>query len=126
MHAMIRIAGADKILQHGYDETEIDGAGTYNQWAMIEDAEGIGIVIIEAGAILVDATAEGYAQHIKTSFERGQRTVMLCLQKCIELCGEGAAKEILPIKRGGGGGAVVYFFDDERHVSYRPPSGRKV
>jgi hypothetical protein len=99
MHAMIRIAGADKILQHGCDETGIDGTGAHNQWAMIEDTEGIDVVIIEAGAILVDGTAEGCAQHIKTSFERGQRAVMLCLQKCIELHGEDAAEEILPIKR---------------------------
>jgi hypothetical protein len=49
---------------------------------MIEDAEGIDIVIIEAGAILVDGTAEGCAQHIKTSFERGQRAVMLKLLSC--------------------------------------------
>ena len=98
---MTRIAGADKILQHGCDETGIDGTGTYNQWAMIEDGDGVDIVIIEAGAVLVDGTAEGCAQHVKTSFARGQRAVLQCLHKCIELCGEEAAKEIVPIKRGG-------------------------
>jgi len=74
MYAMIRIAGADKILQHGCDETGIDET------------------IIEAGAVLVDGTAEGCGQHIKTSFERGERAVVKCLERLRELYGEEVAQ----------------------------------
>jgi hypothetical protein len=37
LYTFMRIAGCDKIIQWGFDETSIDGHSTLNQWAMIMD-----------------------------------------------------------------------------------------
>ena len=36
-YAMIRIAGAEKILQWGFDETKLDGVSTMNQWVLLQE-----------------------------------------------------------------------------------------
>ncbi len=36
-YAMIRVAGAEKILQWGFDETKLDGVSTMNQWVLLQE-----------------------------------------------------------------------------------------
>ena len=38
-YAMLRVAGAENILQWGFDETSVDGHELLNQWAMLMDGE---------------------------------------------------------------------------------------
>jgi hypothetical protein len=38
-YAMIRVAGAEKILQWGFDETKLDGVSTMNQWVLLQEGE---------------------------------------------------------------------------------------
>ncbi len=33
-YAMIRLAGAEKVLQWGFDETKLDGVSTMNHWVL--------------------------------------------------------------------------------------------
>ncbi len=40
LYTFMRIAGCEKILQWGFDETSIDGHGLLNQWAIVQDWEG--------------------------------------------------------------------------------------
>ena len=42
LYTFMRIAGCDTIRQWGFDETKIDGHDTFNQWAMLVEAEGPG------------------------------------------------------------------------------------
>ena len=93
LHGMIKVAGADQIIQHGCDETGICGQGTYNQWVAIKTDGQLDIIVIEAGAILVDGTAKGCADHIKESFRRGQRAMLEVRKKLTEHYGpEGAIR----------------------------------
>ncbi len=36
-YAMIRVAGAERMLQWGFDETKLDGVSTMNQWVLIQE-----------------------------------------------------------------------------------------
>jgi hypothetical protein len=101
LHGMIKVAGADQIIQHGCDETGIYGQGTYNQWVAIKTDGQLDIIVIEAGAILVDGTAKGCADHIKESFGRGQRATLEVREKLAEHCGPEVCDSLVPLARGG-------------------------
>jgi hypothetical protein len=79
-HAMLEIAAADEILQHGFDETKIHGVSTMNQWMWIKMGVGANtkykVVTVEAGGVLIDGTAEGTKAHIKKVWDRGHRAVL--------------------------------------------------
>jgi hypothetical protein len=57
-----------EVLQYGSDETGIRGQGSLNQWAKImHDDNSTEIATIEAGGILVGATAEEVASHFEAT-----------------------------------------------------------
>ena len=88
--AMLAIAGAEAVLQYGYDETQIDKVSTFNQWCLAHDKEmGLQLVTFEAGGVLVGGTAEKIAAHIEGSWELGAKAVMLMRE---ELIVEGGAR----------------------------------
>ena len=62
--AMIKVAMADDVLQHGCDGTGIDRQGTFAQWALIETDGTTEIVTMEAGGVLIGGTAEETKEHI--------------------------------------------------------------
>jgi hypothetical protein len=70
LYANIKIAGAEEVLRYGSDEAGIQRQGTYNQWCMIKHKGGsTEAVAMEAGGILVGATAEEVAPLVKSSRE---------------------------------------------------------
>jgi hypothetical protein len=40
LYAMIELSRAEECLQHGFDETSIDGTPTLNQWVLLESPAG--------------------------------------------------------------------------------------
>ncbi len=83
LYTFMRIAGCEKIIQWGFDETSIDGHSTLNQWAMIMDGvkgeEGLDnpttIVTLECAALLPGSEAQEVVDHIEEVWERGKRAV---------------------------------------------------
>ncbi len=64
-YAMIRVAGASKILQWGFDETKLDGISTINQSVLLTNNSNVPeVVAIEAAGLLVGGTAAQIAEHI--------------------------------------------------------------
>jgi hypothetical protein len=67
-YAMLRVSGAEKILQWGFDETKLDGVSTMNQWVLLQEGENAPeIVTIEAAGLTVGGTAQALAEHVKNS-----------------------------------------------------------
>jgi hypothetical protein len=105
--AMLAIAGAEAVLQHGHDETQIDEVSTFNQWCLIHDKEmGLQLVTFEAGGVLVGGTAEKIAAHIKDSWELGAKAVVLMREELIAEGGLALADELAPLCLGEGGGLL--------------------
>jgi hypothetical protein len=83
LYTFMRIAGCEKIIQWGFDETAIDGQGTLNQWAMLMDRAGAGddlkhpttIVTLECAAVLPGSEAEEIIAHMEQVWERGKMAV---------------------------------------------------
>jgi hypothetical protein len=70
----MRIAGALRVIQWGFDETTLDGVSCLNQWALVEFAfenagggggKGQGVTIVTLEVV----------EHIEKSWERGQAAV---------------------------------------------------
>jgi hypothetical protein len=77
-YAMIRVAGAKKILQWGFDETKLDGVSTMNQWVLLQEGENAPeLVTIEAAGLTVGGTSQDLADHVANSWDIGQQAVML-------------------------------------------------
>ena len=97
-YAMLRVAGAEKILQWGFDETKLDGVSTMNQWVLLQEGENAPeIVTIEAAGLTVGGTAQALADHVKNSWDVGQQAVILVRNELgPELC-----DELAPLTRGG-------------------------
>ena len=101
-YAMVALAGAEEVLQHGHDETSIDRQPTFNQWILIKDADGeLDVVAVEAGGILVGSKATEIAAHIKKTWERGERAIAILRQYLADSHGQDAADEPVPLKSGG-------------------------
>jgi hypothetical protein len=98
---MTKGAGADQIIQHGCNEAGVYGQGTYNQWVAIKTDGQLDIIVIEAGAVLVDSTAKGCADHIKEPFGRGQRATLEVREKLAEYHGPEVCDSLVPLARGG-------------------------
>ena len=97
-YAMIQIAGADKILQWGFDETKLDGVSTMNQWVLLQQGNNAPeIVTMEAAGLTVGGTAPELAEHVANSWETGQRAVELVR---IEL-GADLCDDLVPLACGG-------------------------
>ena len=87
LYSFMRITGASRIIQWGFDETTLDGVSCLNQWAMLESpldeggggvesmGGGVTIVTLECGGILPGGTAEEVVAHIEKAWERGQAAV---------------------------------------------------
>jgi hypothetical protein len=82
----MRIAGASRIIQWGFDESTLDGVSCLNQWAMVESPleeggggagmeAGVTIVTLECAGIVPGATADEVVAHIQKAWERGQAAV---------------------------------------------------
>jgi hypothetical protein len=65
VHVTLKIASADFVKQHGYDETGIDRVFTMNQWVLLEKDGGYEIVSLKTGGVLTGGTAQERADHIK-------------------------------------------------------------
>jgi hypothetical protein len=75
---MIQIAGAEKILQWGFDETKLDGVSTMNQWVLLQQGNNAPeIVTMEAAGLTVGGTEQELVEHVAKSWETGQRAVEL-------------------------------------------------
>jgi hypothetical protein len=101
----MRIAGCEKIIQWGFDETSIDGHGTLNQWAMVMDGADEGddmdspttIVTLECAAVLPGSEAEEVVAHIEEVWERGK----LAIEYLREQLGPDLRDKLCPLRNGG-------------------------
>ena len=94
----VRIAGCDDVVQYGFDETNVNGIATFNQWALISENGKLSIVVIECGGILCGSTADEIADHIQRTWKRGHEMVAALRQ---ELGEEEKADRLVPLNGGG-------------------------
>jgi hypothetical protein len=106
LYSFMRIAGASRVLQWGFDETTLDGVSVLNQWAMLEflDTEGGGggspgvtIVTLECAGVLPCGLAAEVVEHIELSWARGQAAVEALRAEL----GPDLADQLCPIVAGG-------------------------
>ena len=105
LYTFMRIAGCEKILQWGFDETSIDGHGLLNQWAMVMDevagdeneCNATTVVTLECAAILPGSEAQEVVDHIEEAWGRGK----LAIDYLRELLGPVLRDTICPLKNGG-------------------------
>ena len=81
----MRIAGASRILQWGFDESTLDGVSCLNQWALLQfpaeqsgggvAEEGVTIVTLECAGVLPNGESEDVVRHIEKSWARGHEAV---------------------------------------------------
>ena len=94
---MVEAAGAERILQHGCDETGVSGVSTFSQWVLLKDANGVVKVrVLECAGLLPGSTAEEIAMHVKQTLERGRKAVDTLRCKLGD-----RADELVPLRRGG-------------------------
>jgi hypothetical protein len=96
-YAMIRLAGAEKILQWGFDETKLDGVSTMNQWVLLQEGDKPPEVLtIQVAGLTIGGTAQETADHVAKSWELGQEAVLLVRNALgPDWC------ELVPLARGG-------------------------
>ncbi len=85
LYSFMRIAGASRVIQWGFDETTLDGVSVLNQWAMLEfpvggsggglGGSGVTIVTLECAGVLPCGTAEEVVLHVDKSWARGQAAI---------------------------------------------------
>ena len=108
-YAMIRVAGAEKILQWGVDETKLDGVSTMNQWVLLQEEENAPeIVTIEAAGLTVGGTSQDLADHVATSWDIGQQAVALVR----DALGPDLCDELVPLA---GGGVLLHKIQGTMH-----------
>ena len=83
VHAMLDVAAADDILQHGFDETQIDRQSTMNQWTLIREDGKLRVVTLEAGGIMIGGTAQMVASHTVETWRRGNQAVEMVREELI-------------------------------------------
>ena len=101
VHAMLKIASADVVKQHGYDETGIDRVSTMNQWVLVEKDGGHEIVSLETGGVLIGGTAQDCADHIEKVWRRGQQCIDLVIEEVTKEHGAEVARELVAVENGG-------------------------
>ena len=79
LYSFIKIAGADEIFQHGFDETQIDRVSACNQWCLIRTGKSIEVVYIETGGLLIGGTAEEMKDHVKMQLQLCAATLVIWL-----------------------------------------------
>ena len=97
IHAHLKLAKADFVRQFGFDETEINGVSTMNQWVLIETGGELEMITLEAGGVLSGGTSEESIAHFRKTWERGQEAVALVR----EALGKDADR-LAPLVEGGG------------------------
>ena len=95
---MVEITRANECLQHGFDETSIDGTPTLNQWVLLHAGEDMPprLITIQCAGLLVGSTAAEIAGHIEAAWDVGQQAIGLLRE---ELGGE--ADKLVPLRNGG-------------------------
>ena len=98
LYSMVELARANECLQHGFDETSIDGTPTLNQWVLLDAGANVAprVVTIQCAGLLVGSTAAEIASHIEGAWDVGQQAIMLLRA---ELGGE--ADTYVPLVNGG-------------------------
>ena len=98
LYGMVELCRANECLQHGFDETSIDGTPTLNQWVLLDAGANCApkIVTIQCAGLLVGSTAAEIASHIEQAWDVGQRAITLLRA---ELGGE--ADTLVPLTNGG-------------------------
>jgi hypothetical protein len=98
LYGMVELCRANECLQHGFDETSIDGTPTLNQWVLLEAGANVApkIVTIQCAGLLVGSTAGEIASHIEQAWDVGQRAISLLRA---ELGDE--ADKLVPLTNGG-------------------------
>lgn len=98
LHAHLKLAKCDTVVQFGFDESEIQGTPTMNQWVWIETEGEREMVTLEAGGMLCGSTAPECIAHFRKTWERGQLAVNMLRERLgVD------ADRLAPIKDGGGG-----------------------
>ena len=94
---MVEVAGAERILQHGCDETGISEVGTFSQWVLLRDTDGkVKVRVLECAGLMAGSTAEDITAHVKVTWSRGRDAVALLRERLGE-----RADELVPIRMGG-------------------------
>ena len=98
LYSMIELSRANVCLQHGFDETSINGTPTLNQWVLLHAGLNLPprLVTIQCAGLLVGSTAAEIAGHVEASWELGQRAIAVLRA---ELGGE--ADKHVPLTNGG-------------------------
>ncbi len=67
LYGMVKLSRANECLQHGFDETSIDGTPTFNQWVLLDAGLNVPprLVKIQCAGLLVGSTAAEIASHIE-------------------------------------------------------------
>ena len=88
LYGMVEITRANECLQHGFDETSIDGTPTLNQWVLLHAGEDMPprLITIQCAGLLVGSTSAEIASHIEAAWDVGQRAIGLLRE---ELGGRG-------------------------------------
>jgi hypothetical protein len=105
VYTFMRIAGCEKIIQWGFDETSIDGHETLNQWAMLMDGNESGetfgapttVVTLECAALLPGSEAPEVVHHIEEVWMRGK----LAVDYLREQLGPELRDVLCPLRNGG-------------------------
>ncbi len=98
LYGMIEQTRANECLQHGFDETSIDGTPTLNQWVLLHAGANNPpcLVMIQCAGLLVGSTAAEIASHIEAAWDLGQRAIEVLRA---EMGGE--ADLLVPLTNGG-------------------------
>jgi hypothetical protein len=101
LYSFMRIAGASRIVQWGFDESTLDGVSCLNQWALLqcpvagggsgELQDGLTVVILECAGVLPSGESAAVVRHIEQAWERGREAIealraMLLPKECDNLC----------------------------------------
>jgi hypothetical protein len=98
LYSMIELSRANVVLQHGFDETSINGTPTLNQWVLLHAGENQPprLVTIQCAGLLVGSTAAEIAGHVEASWDMGQRAIAVLRAEL-----GGKADIHVPLKNGG-------------------------
>ena len=98
LYGMIEVSRATKCLQHGFDETSLDGTPTLNQWVLLESALGLPprVVTLQCAGLLVGSKATEICAHIEGAWALGQQAIGILRD---ELGCE--AENLVPLTNGG-------------------------
>ena len=107
LYSFMRIAGASRVVQWGFDESTLDGVSCLNQWALLEFPvvgegggevqAGLTVVTLECAGVLPNGESAAVVRHIELAWERG-RDAVEALRATLE---PEERDELCPIVNGG-------------------------